>query len=170
MLAALLVLVIAIALIGALIGWVLGGYFGRLNTQLYAETFHFPLLIYRPSPQAFLIAGSVSLLVLEARGPRGPLDPLPRREPDLPLDTDRSDRCGMRDWVLDAGTSAAELFSGSALDLTPESAEWTVARNEIDEDDLTYHYDGSASLALAGVAAGRFRDSPPGSGLALLRH
>ena len=53
--------VIAIALIGAVIGWILGAYFGRLNTQLYAETFRFPLLIYRPSPQAFLIAGSVSL-------------------------------------------------------------------------------------------------------------
>lgn len=54
-------LVMAIAVVGAVIGWVLGGYFGRLNTQLYAETFRFPLLIYRPSPQAFLIAGSVSL-------------------------------------------------------------------------------------------------------------
>jgi putative ABC transport system permease protein len=54
--------VIAIALIGAFIGWLLGGYFGRLNTRLYAETFRFPLLIYRPSPQAFVVAGSVSLL------------------------------------------------------------------------------------------------------------
>jgi putative ABC transport system permease protein len=54
-------LVIAIAIIGAVIGWIFGGYFGRLNTQMYAETFRFPLLIYRPSPQAFLIAGTVSL-------------------------------------------------------------------------------------------------------------
>lgn len=89
---------------------------------------------------------------LEARGPRGPLDPLPRREQDLPLDTDRSDRSGMRDWILDAGASAAELFSGSGLDLTPEHAEWSVERNEVDEDDLTYHYDATASLPLASVA------------------
>lgn len=55
-------LVIAISLIGAAIGWILGGYFGRLNTQMYADTFRFPLLIYRPSAEAFLIAGSVSLI------------------------------------------------------------------------------------------------------------
>ena len=54
--------VIAIAIIGSVIGWVLGGYLGRINTQLYAETFRFPLLIYRPSTTAFLVAGVVSLV------------------------------------------------------------------------------------------------------------
>jgi putative ABC transport system permease protein len=54
--------VIAIALLGSVVGWVLGAYLGRVNTQLYAETFRFPLLIYRPSTTAFLVAGVVSLV------------------------------------------------------------------------------------------------------------
>jgi putative ABC transport system permease protein len=53
--------VIAFALVGSLIGWVLGGFFGRYNTQLYADLFRFPLLIYRPSPTAFFSAGGFSL-------------------------------------------------------------------------------------------------------------
>ena len=55
-------LVIAIAIIGSVIGWVLGAYLGRVNTELYAETFRFPLLIYRPSTTAFLVAGAFSLV------------------------------------------------------------------------------------------------------------
>jgi putative ABC transport system permease protein len=54
--------VIAIAVIGSVIGWVLGAYLGRVNTQLYAETYRFPLLIYRPSTTGFLVAGAVSLV------------------------------------------------------------------------------------------------------------
>jgi putative ABC transport system permease protein len=54
-------LVIVIALIGCVVGWVLGGIFGRYNTQLYADLFRFPLLIYRPSPLSFLVAAAVSL-------------------------------------------------------------------------------------------------------------
>jgi len=53
--------VIAVALIGSVIGWVLGAIFGRYQTQLYAELFRFPLLIYRPSPTAFVVAGLVSV-------------------------------------------------------------------------------------------------------------
>jgi putative ABC transport system permease protein len=53
--------VIVVALVGSVIGWVLGGMFGRYNTQLYADLFRFPLLIYRPSPSAFLLAGGVSI-------------------------------------------------------------------------------------------------------------
>lgn len=53
--------VVAIALIGSAIGWVLGGVFGRYNTELYAEFFRFPLLIYRPSATAFLAGAAVSL-------------------------------------------------------------------------------------------------------------
>ncbi|HEY5665143.1 MAG TPA: FtsX-like permease family protein [Gammaproteobacteria bacterium] len=53
--------VIAIACVGCLIGWVLGGLFGRYTTELYANLFRFPLLIYRPSPDAFVIAGAVSV-------------------------------------------------------------------------------------------------------------
>ena len=54
--------VIAIALIGSVIGWVLGGLFGRYNTEMYAEFFHFPLLIYRPSTSAFVAGAAVSLV------------------------------------------------------------------------------------------------------------
>jgi putative ABC transport system permease protein len=53
--------VIAIALLGSSIGWVLGGLFGRYNTQLYTEFFRFPLLIYRPSATAFAVGAAVSL-------------------------------------------------------------------------------------------------------------
>ena len=55
-------LVIAIAIIGSVIGWVFGAYLGRVNTELYARTYRFPLLIYRPSTAAFLVAGAVSLV------------------------------------------------------------------------------------------------------------
>ena len=55
-------LVIAIAVIGSVIGWLLGAYLGRINTELYAETYRFPLLIYRPSTMGFLVAGAVSLV------------------------------------------------------------------------------------------------------------
>jgi putative ABC transport system permease protein len=53
--------VIAIALIGGAIGWVLGGLTGRYNTELYAEVFRFPLLIYEPSTTAFAAGAAVSL-------------------------------------------------------------------------------------------------------------
>lgn len=54
-------LVIVIALVGSLIGWLLGGLFGRYNTEQYADLFRFPLLIYRPSPGVFLAAGGISV-------------------------------------------------------------------------------------------------------------
>ena len=60
--------VITIALIGSVIGWVLGGLFGRYNTELYAEFFHFPLLIYRPSTSAFLAGVAVSVAATLAGG------------------------------------------------------------------------------------------------------
>jgi putative ABC transport system permease protein len=54
-------LAIAIAIVGSVFGWILGAAFGRYTTQVYADLFRFPLLIYRPSPAAFLIAGMVSV-------------------------------------------------------------------------------------------------------------
>jgi putative ABC transport system permease protein len=54
-------MMLVICMIGVLIGFVLGAYLGRLNTQMYAELFRFPLLIYRPSPFAFVVGGSISL-------------------------------------------------------------------------------------------------------------
>jgi putative ABC transport system permease protein len=54
-------LVVVIAIAGILLGSVLGAVFGFDNTRRYAEFFKFPLLIYRPSPLAFVIAAAVSV-------------------------------------------------------------------------------------------------------------
>jgi putative ABC transport system permease protein len=54
-------LVIAIAALGIALGMLLGAWFGRMNTELYAAVFRFPMLLYRPSTNAFLIAGLLSL-------------------------------------------------------------------------------------------------------------
>ncbi len=54
-------LVIVVAIVGILAGSVLGAIFGLDNTRRYAEFFHFPLLIYRPSPAAFVLAALVSV-------------------------------------------------------------------------------------------------------------
>ena len=55
-------MMLVIGIIGVTIGSVVGAYFGRLNTELYADLFRFPLLIYRPSPYAFIIGALVSLI------------------------------------------------------------------------------------------------------------
>jgi putative ABC transport system permease protein len=54
-------LVMAIAVVGILLGWIVGAIFGHYNTQLYTDLFHFPLLIYRPSPATFVIAATISI-------------------------------------------------------------------------------------------------------------
>jgi putative ABC transport system permease protein len=54
-------LVIAVAIVGIAIGSALGAMFGLDNTQAYAEFFRFPLLIYRPSPFAFVVAALISV-------------------------------------------------------------------------------------------------------------
>jgi putative ABC transport system permease protein len=55
-------LVLAIGLAGVLLGLVVGMWVGRMNTQMYAEVFRFPLLLYRPSASAFVIAAVLSLM------------------------------------------------------------------------------------------------------------
>lgn len=59
-------LAIAIAAIGIVGGWLLGAWLGRLNTEMYAELFRFPLLIYRPGPNAFATGALVSLAAVMA--------------------------------------------------------------------------------------------------------
>ena len=54
--------VIGIVLVGSVIGIAAGTWLGRMNTQMYADLFRFPLLLYRPSTSAIAIAVSVSLV------------------------------------------------------------------------------------------------------------
>jgi putative ABC transport system permease protein len=53
-------MVMAMASVGVLLGWILGAWLGRVNTELYAEFFRFPLLIFRPDPGIFATAAAVS--------------------------------------------------------------------------------------------------------------
>jgi putative ABC transport system permease protein len=46
---------------GVLLGWFLGYWLGLYHTRLYADFYHFPFLLFRPGPQAFVIAGAISL-------------------------------------------------------------------------------------------------------------
>jgi putative ABC transport system permease protein len=54
--------VVGIVVVGSLIGVVAGTWLGRINTEMYAELFRFPLLLYRPSATAMAIAVGVSLV------------------------------------------------------------------------------------------------------------
>ncbi|MGI9327609.1 MAG: FtsX-like permease family protein [Pseudomonadales bacterium] len=53
--------VLGIAITGLVIGYGLGAWFGRINTEQYANLFRFPLLLYRPSTSAFAIAAMASM-------------------------------------------------------------------------------------------------------------
>ncbi|MES9849471.1 MAG: ABC transporter permease, partial [Candidatus Thiodiazotropha sp.] len=55
-------LAMAMASVGILLGWLLGAWLGRVNTELYAEFFRFPLLIFRPDAGVFAIGAIVSLI------------------------------------------------------------------------------------------------------------
>ncbi len=49
--------------LGILIGWVLGFFLGRFNTQTYAQNFDFPFLLYRPGAAVFVAVALISLSV-----------------------------------------------------------------------------------------------------------
>ncbi|MCM2402043.1 ABC transporter permease [Rhizobium sp. S153] len=55
-------LTIVIALIGVTIGFAAGNWTGRGLTQLYARFFSFPFLIFRESPDLYLISGGVCIV------------------------------------------------------------------------------------------------------------
>jgi len=55
-------IVLGIAVVGIFVGVALGTWFGRMNTELYATVFRFPLLLYRISPDALAIASGLSVL------------------------------------------------------------------------------------------------------------
>ncbi|WP_041375861.1 ABC transporter permease [Polymorphum gilvum] len=54
-------LVMAIAVIGIVLGSGLGALLGHYMTSLYADFYSFPFLLFRPQPDSFLIAGGFSL-------------------------------------------------------------------------------------------------------------
>lgn len=54
-------LVIVITGFGIVIGWGVGLWLARVNTEMYAELFRFPFLLFRPSYQACAIGAAVSL-------------------------------------------------------------------------------------------------------------
>lgn len=55
-------LVSAIAVVGVVTGSIAGGLLGRGLTQLYAEFYKFPFLIYRESPDLYVIATVISVV------------------------------------------------------------------------------------------------------------
>ncbi len=54
-------MVLVIAGLGIVIGFVIGSWFGQVMLKMYGENYQFPFLIYRPSPQSYAIACLVSL-------------------------------------------------------------------------------------------------------------
>ncbi len=54
-------MVCAIAGLGIVIGSVVGARFGKLNTEIYGEFYHFPFLVFQPGAGVFAVAALVSL-------------------------------------------------------------------------------------------------------------
>lgn len=54
--------VMAMTSVGILLGWLLGAWLGRVNTEIYADLFRFPLLIFRPDAGVFALGAIVSLI------------------------------------------------------------------------------------------------------------
>ncbi|WP_244611162.1 ABC transporter permease [Ensifer sp. M14] len=54
-------LVFAIAATGIMIGSLIGAWLGHWNTELYTNFYRFPFLLYRPGPDGFVFAGTISL-------------------------------------------------------------------------------------------------------------
>lgn len=51
--------VLAMGAFGILLGWLAGYWLGWYETRLYGEFYHFPFLLYRPAPTAFVIAALI---------------------------------------------------------------------------------------------------------------
>lgn len=51
--------VLAIGAFGIVLGWIAGYWLGWYETKLYGEFYHFPFLLYRPAPTAFVIAALI---------------------------------------------------------------------------------------------------------------
>ena len=55
-------MVIVITAIDIVLGSVAGAWLGRVNTEIYAEFYRFPLLLFQPNPSVFVIGAVVSLI------------------------------------------------------------------------------------------------------------
>jgi putative ABC transport system permease protein len=53
--------VIAMAAVGVVVGWGLGAWLGRQQTEMYTGFFRFPLFLYRPGPTSFALGAVVSI-------------------------------------------------------------------------------------------------------------
>jgi hypothetical protein len=79
---------------------------------------------------------------------------LPRLDTEPPTEADEVLRRGIRQWIFEEGTSAAEFFSGSAVDLVPPRVLWEILSNGIDEEgDCSYGLSLTATYEIAGVRA-----------------
>lgn len=54
-------MVMAMAAVGIVLGWAVGAWLGRVNTEIYAEFYRFPFLFYQADPGVFGLGALVSL-------------------------------------------------------------------------------------------------------------
>lgn len=54
-------MVCVIALLGIVLGWAMGMTFGRMNTEMYAEMFRFPLIVFGAEPKSLIISALVGI-------------------------------------------------------------------------------------------------------------
>ena len=54
-------LVLVIAVLGIAVGFAAGSWLGRFNMQLFAETYQYPFILFRPSPQSYAVAALISI-------------------------------------------------------------------------------------------------------------
>lgn len=103
-------LVIAMSMVGIVLGWLVGAWLGRFNTETYATLYHFPLLIFRPNPLVFLLAAVISLLAsltgsLGAVAKAVRLPPAEAMRPPAPPQYRQSGLSRSRTWrLLDQST------------------------------------------------------------------
>ena len=55
-------MVIVITSLGIILGWVIGAWLGRYNTQLYSEFFKFPFLFFKPNLSTFAMSAAITLI------------------------------------------------------------------------------------------------------------
>ena len=55
-------MVVVITSLGIVLGWLVGLWLGKINTELYADFFKFPFIYFQPSATTFTISSSITLL------------------------------------------------------------------------------------------------------------